>query len=257
VDLRVKLTKTVRASPARLWAACACAEGMANWQADEVRGRVATGERLELRWPALGASLEVKVTAMDPGRRLVLDADGSQVELTLEPGRVHLVQEGMTSDDEVEGAASSWQVSLALLAHYLDHHDGRARHVSWFVRPTQTTAGAAHLFFTEAAALRTWLTQSGAVTEPVSPVALRLAWGEPFTGQVLCLAPRRDVALSWTEEDNSVLALRTLPSPRSDDERLVAAVWSRWRRPPSRRTAEQLALAVERLGRVLDSSGAA
>jgi hypothetical protein len=168
-----------------------------------------------------------------------------------------LAQDGLLAGDDIEGIESSWRVSLGMLAHHLDHHDGRRRHVRWFVRPTRTNAATAHLFFTEPAALRTWLTRGGSIGPAASSARLRLSWGETLSGRVLANSPGRDVAVSWSERDQSVLVLRTLPSPRSASERMVALAWSHWDTPPEDRVCRDLGRAVERLGQVLESGGAA
>ena len=248
----IQLTQAVDAPPERAWHACSEPAGLAAWQADEVKGRVVPGGRLLLSWPALGASIELTVEELQAGRRLVLQGAVSRLALVVEPGRVILTQDGLSAGDEAEGTASSWRLSLAVLAHYLTHHDGATRQVSWFVRPVRTNTEAAHALFTREATLRTWLTRGGEIAEPGSRVRLRLAWGDSLTGTVLAHTPGRDVAVSWTEQAESVLALRTLPSPRTPGERLVAMVWSHWGDIPSLgHTEEQLARAVERLAGVL------
>jgi hypothetical protein len=230
---------------------------MQGWQADEVRGRVAPGETLEMRWPALGATLPMRVLSVDVGRQLVVEAGRSRLTLSFEPGRVHLLQDGVMAGDDAEGVESSWKVSLGLLAHYLEHHDGTRRHVAWCVRPARTTAAAAHLFFTEGAALRTWLVRTGDLSNPSAPARLRLSWGETLTGRLLSSSPGRDVAVSWSEQDESALVLRTLPSPRSRTERLIALAWSHWNAPPPAAAARDLERAIDRLAQVLDAGGAA
>jgi uncharacterized protein YndB with AHSA1/START domain len=249
VSETVLLSQLVRASPERIWDACAQPKGMRNWQADEVEGRVAPGQRLALRWPALGASIELTVAELDMGRRLVLQAGRCRVTVTVQPGSVK---------DETEGVASSWRVALALLAHHLEQHPLRGRHVSWFLQSVRTSAAAAHVFFTEPSALRTWLAPDAEPLVPAGPVRMRLAWGERLTGRVLAHTAGRDVALSWEEQEQSVLVLRTLPSPRYADERLVAAVWSYWgEQQPPPQARKGLAMAVRRLAGALASRGTA
>jgi len=230
---------------------------MANWQADEVLGEVRVGHEVELHWPTLGVAQPVRVVAMDPGRQIGFEAAGTRLELTVHAGRVHLVHEGLSTPDEAAGTAASWRVSLALLAHYLERHEGSQRQVHWFVRETRTTAEAAHVFFTAPAALGAWLTTAGGIGDTATPVRLKLTWGASLTGQVLCCAAPRDVAVSWREEGESALVLRTLPSPRRSDARLLAAAWSCWGHSASRATTQRLAQALQRLGRLLDASPSA
>ena len=254
----IELVQNVQAPPARVWRACATAQGLQNWQADEVQGRVSAGERLRLRWPALGAEIELVVAGVDVGRRVTLEAAGSRVDITLDPGRVQVAQDGLAPGDEADGVASSWRLSLALLAHQLEHHVGRARRVAWFFKSVRASSDAAHVFFTEPAALSSWLIRAGNLDLHSGHAQLVLGWGDHLSGKVLAHTPGRDLALSWQERDNSVLVLRTLPSPMVPNERLVAVVWSCWSDyADSARTRDGLSMAVGRLARILSTAGEA
>ena len=92
--------------------------------------------------------------------------------------------------------------------------------------------------------------------------------GKPMTGRVLAAEGGRDVALSWTEADDSVLVFRSLPSPTHRDERILAACWSRWIAPNARQedvhaelqvkqTEAELERSVLRLARELHRGGVA
>jgi hypothetical protein len=48
---------------------------------------------------------------------------------------------------------------------------------------------------------------------------------------VLVNTTGRDVLLSVANHDQATLALRTLPSPKSDQNRLLALAWSEWGLP--------------------------
>ena len=219
---------------------------------------MAPGERLHLRWPALGAEIELVVQGIEEGRRVTLHGAGSHVEMALGPGQVTVAQDGLTPGDESEGVASSWRLSLALLAHHLQHHEGRPRRVGWFFKSVRTSSDAAYVFFTEPVALCNWLTRAGALDLHNGRAELVLSWGEELSGRVLAHTPGRDLALSWQQLDDSVLVLRTLPSPLVPNERLVAAVWSCWTdRAGSAKTRNGLEAAVDRLARTLASPGAA
>jgi hypothetical protein len=94
--------------------------------------------------------------------------------------------------------------------------------------------------------------------------------GDPMTGTVLAADGGRDVAFSWEETDDSVVVLRSLPSPASKDERVIAMCWSRWlsaspetgaqgkaEEAEIQRVEGELKRAVQRLALVLDRSGIA
>lgn len=255
MTLDFRLEQRVHAPLDRAWEACATARGLERWQADEVRGEATPGGSLELAWPALGTSLSIRVTTFVEREKIVFDSGGSCVRLLLAPERVVLEHEGLEPGDDVEGVASSWRLSLALLAHALEAHAGQDRHTVWMLNKARTTADAAHAFFSDAAALGTWLGSGAGVGEPGSPVALACPWGDRIGGTVLANTPGRDVAVSWREDGDSALCLRTLPSPRASDERLLLVHWSRWSaaEPPDERR-RGLEAALGRLARTLDRS---
>jgi uncharacterized protein YndB with AHSA1/START domain len=249
----IEIRQRIAAPRTRIWAALTEPEGIARWQADRAYGRVERGGWLNLGYPALGAEVELAVEAVEPERRLVVSSGRSQAEFLLDEAEVTLRHQGLEPGDELDGTASSWRVSLALLAHYLEKHDGRGRQTDWFVRRARTTPGAAHCFFTESAALSVWLGTGDDLVHPNDPLRLRLVWGETLTGRVLARTPDRDVALSWNEQGDSALVLRTLPVPGEPGERFVIVNWSRWdaSEVPARARAG-LEAACQRLATLLD-----
>jgi len=255
MTLDFRLEQRIDAPLERVWEACATTRGLARWQADVVMGQMQRDGRLDLGWPALGTSLSVTVTALVERKEVVFDSGGSRVRLGFTPEQVVLEHEGLEPGDDIEGVASSWRLSLALLAHSLQSHAGRDRHAIWLLDRARTTAGAAHAFFTDAAALGTWLGTGEGLGPTGSRVALRCPWGDRISGRVLAHTPERDLALTWPEDGDSVLCLRTLPSPRTLEERLLLVYWSRWSdaEPPAERQ-RGLSTALGRLARNLDRS---
>ena len=247
----VRIVQPVTAGLDELWHACATAEGLQSWQADEVDGELGVGQRLRLGWPALGVSLIATVEEVIPNRRVVLASGGWRTALECHPGCVTLVHSGSTSMDEREGSESAWRVSLATLAHQLKEHRRAARNAAWAISAARLTAAQAHFFFTDATALGAWLTAQGAVGPAGTECQLAMRWGAQLTGQVLANTERRDVAIAWQEQGKSVLALRTLPSPTSPDERWIALQWSTWTNVAGYDlTVRQLTSALDRLCRL-------
>ncbi len=255
MDTCITISRTVRGSADSIWAALTC--GLAAWQADRVEGDVEVGGHLLLAWPALGAEVDLDVVEVDPRRRLVLSTGATRVTFRIDGSSVELSHSGLSQGDEAEGTRASWTVALGLLDHYLAHHLGRPRHTAWTVARANTTPGAAHVYFTDEAALRTWLTRRGGVGEAGDPVALEMGWGERLTGRVLASESGRDVAISWGERHQSALVLRTLPAPFSQIERLLVATWSCWDHEPDVETVSHLDDAVRRLALVLSRSAEA
>ena len=260
----VFVEQSVHAPLERIWRACTEVQGLAAWQADEIAGVVEQGSELRLRWPSLGVAIDLKVEQLEPMRRVVFHSEDSELELRIETNKVSVEHRADFDEDEREGTLSSWRLSLATLAHYLEHHDGRARAVHWAVQRAATSLEDAHAFFTLSGAQSGWLTRTGAarnIGAVGSNIALDLAWGAPLTGQVLSHSPPRDLLVSWQETNHSLLALRTLPVPRANreapNERLLAATWSTWDVQETAGTKSQLQAALGRLSRILENRATA
>jgi hypothetical protein len=205
-----------------------------------------------LSWPALGASVLLEVGAVDAPRRVVFRNGDTSVAMSIEDDRVELTHSGLTPSDDQDALEASWRVALALLAHYCERHPGRPRNVHWLVGRTRCSAEAAHAFFTDEGALASWLTRRGSIPATASSFALELGSGAALSGRVLANVAGHDVAISWTEEDESALVLRTLPAAE-EGERIVALAWSRWTAgAPAAERFEELEAAHARLLRALD-----
>lgn len=254
----VNLICTLRASREELWEACSTRSGLEGWYADRVTGTVANGAKLRLEWPELGASVELYVEELRESHRIVLVNGKSRVALSVGDGTLELTHTGLDDDDDVEGFRSSWRIALAILRQSLEEHPRSPRRVRWAARPAHTSAELAHLCFTAPAALDQWLGR-GVMGAEGEPYRLTLPSGATMTGTVLSRTPGRDVALSWAEQNDSVLVLRTLPSPRATRERVIALCWSKWgATDPGEHAAEgELRRAIERLGTLLAMTGSA
>ena len=254
----ITVHRSVAASREQLWKECATVHGLTRWQADSVAGDASQGSILTLSWPAMGLSVRVHVAQSIPDKCVVYEVGTSRLTIEVDDGEVVLTHEGLRSEDEEVGMESAWRTALGVLDHGLQCHPDLPRHVRWFMQPTSTTASFAHVYFTDPAALAQWLTISGSVPSEGSECQLKLAWGEPLTGVVLANTPERDVAMTWKEQSNSCLVLRTFPSPRSQDERLLAISWSRYGSPEFPETSAQgLQGALDRLCRGLSRIGTA
>ncbi len=222
------LAQPIRATRSVVWQACGTTLGLAAWQADEVRGSVARGERLVFCYPALGAEIDVQVIDVIPESHLVLGMGPRRIKLTLEEGGVSLAHSDLPAGDEYAGTGSAWALSLGTLAHACEHHAGRTRKVRWVIDRARTESSTAHVFFTHASALEAWLGRGPDIGPAGSAYERELGAGLRMSGTVLANTPGRDILLSWQEDGDSLVALRTLPSPFGNEERLVALAWSRW-----------------------------
>jgi uncharacterized protein YndB with AHSA1/START domain len=256
----VVVEQAIRAPSERIWRACSNVSGLRAWQADEVDGEVIEGAELVLGFPALGIAVQLAVERVEEPRRIVLRAEDSRLELRIGRGHVSLTHSADFDEDEQAGTLSSWRLSLATLAHYLEQHDGEERTVHWAVARAAASVEDAHAFFTLAGAHTGWLTRSGTgsgIGEVGSEVALELAWGASLSGRVLSHTPPRDVLVSWRETNESLLALRTLPSPDTARERLLIATWSSWGCAQAGPIGQNLSAALSRLSRVLENRASA
>jgi len=252
----IRLSQRVAAPAPALWQAVATPGGLSTWQADEVTGEVRAGRTLTLRYPGLGARLVLEVAAVEPGRRLVLTRGPSRLELRVGDGAVELEHFGVSAGDEAEGTRSSWRIALATLAEAVERYRGQPRTVHAVTGPTRAPAELCHVFFTDAAALRRWLLRDGALDPAGVAAAVRFAWGAAATVRIIANSAGRDVALGW-DDGAAVIALRTLPSPRAADERILLITCSRWGGALDGAAAAGLRESHRRLRRVLESAGAA
>ena len=254
----VVVEQAIHAPLERIWRACSSASGLRAWLADDVAGDIAPGAQLVLSWSALGVAIPLRVEIAElagPSARLALGAEDSQLLIEAAEGHVTLTHRADFDDDERAGTLSSWRLSLGTLAHYLEQHDAEPRSVHWAVARAKASIEDAHAFFTLPGAQSGWLTRTGSGTgigEVGSEVALDLAWGSRLTGRVLSHTSPRDVLFSWRESNESLLALRTLPSPDTAGERLLIATWSSWGPKQPEIIAQNLNAALARLSRILE-----
>lgn len=252
----VRLSRRVQATADVLWQAVATPRGLEAWQAEAVSGEVEPGQTLVLHYRSLGVSLDLLVETVEPGRRLVLVSGGTRLELSVRDGSVELLHCGLGAGDEAEGTRSSWQIALATLAEAVERYPGRRRFPQGVAMPVQASAELCHLYFAHPAALARWLLVADTMGDIGDRVSGHLFWGPALTGRLLACCPGRDVAFSW-EEVAAVLALRTLPSPRRDDERLLYVSASAWGAPLAAETMHGLRASLARLVHQVASPGVA
>jgi uncharacterized protein YndB with AHSA1/START domain len=247
----VRLTQRVNAGRSLVWSACTEKRRIEAWQADEARGHVAPNETLSLHWPSLGVELALSVREMEKERLVTFESGATTLTLELDDGLVTLTHTGLGGGDELAGVTSSWRLSLAQLAHYCERHPENSRSVTWLTDVARTSHQTAHVFFTDPAALESWLGKGTGIGDVGESWSLELA-GERMSGKVLANTPERDVALSWTEAEDSVLFLRTLPHPEPD-RRVIVLTWSHWGEDAlAERRGRQLEAAHRRLVQALD-----
>lgn len=255
----LRLEQPISAAPDLIWRALSSPQGLARWQADEAAGEVSEGGLLRLTWEAFGANVELEVIACVPHQRLRLRHGTSEVEFTLSDHHVSFAQYGLEPGEDVDGLRSSWTVSLAQLAHSVERHPGRRRHVEWAVRVATAAPETLHLYFTEPELMRLWLGDSDGPLRRGENYQCTLHSGVQLTGKVLALVPGRDVALTSDDLGEGVIVLRSLPNPMEPKLRIVAASVSQWGRPTrlASKLVEQLDAALGRLANMSAAIGSA
>jgi uncharacterized protein YndB with AHSA1/START domain len=152
-------------------------------------------------------------------------------------------------DEEYEGVASGWEMSLALLRYYLERHFGEPKRTFLAIEPAQFSPSDILRWYTDSELLAEWLAADAsgmqAPSEVGGPVRIPLAdGGRVITGKTLAVT-RREVAFSWEAED-VVLELKAFmmgPNP------VVAVRGTGWQPEPARfgRIQGEMESALKRL----------
>lgn len=226
-----------------IWDYLSTAGGLACWQADSVSGSLSDGQ-FSLRWPQLGARMDLSVAEVTRGERIVLRAGETALELILGDRELLLHHHGLHEEDDWIGLESSWRAALSVLSLAVTYHPRVQRKVSWIFQPVQASAELIHHYFTDKGGLALWLgTSSHSLTKDTS-FELDINY-QVIRGQVLCA--ERDVCLSIDEWKNGALTLRTLPAP--EYQRVAALGVSTWGFTLNQRLITHLESSLQRLSR--------
>jgi hypothetical protein len=116
-------------------------------------------------------------------------------------------RDGADFAEEYEGVRSGWEAALALLRHYLEGHQGKAKQAAMIVRPADIGADELYRCFGQSEGLVAWLTRRGEIGGLGDRVDLELRDGGQVTGTVIA-ATGREKSVTWEEEDGTVLELK-------------------------------------------------
>jgi uncharacterized protein YndB with AHSA1/START domain len=245
------------APPEHAFAAWAEPDRIAHWFVDRAFGDVRPGGVMTWVFEKFGYEIPYPVLEVKPPEKLVL---GGQIpggptfhlEITIsrEGGEtvVRLFNSGFRDgaqwDDEYQGVASGWRMSLAILRHYLEAHYGTAKRSVLVLRPATFDYATVLPWFTEPTKLSRWLTRSGAIGAPGERAELVLRNGAAVRGTVLDVT-RQEAAISWDDE-NLALELKAFSM---GPQRMVAVRATGWGVSEARMAAleTELDAAVERL----------
>lgn len=212
----VRAAIVTSAPPERVWDAWTDTDRVAEWFPDRARGTARSGATVTWFFDRFKISVDYAILRAEPGRHLVMKSqspDGHafvqeiRMEREGEGTRVEVSSSGMVRDDEDEQVIlSGWEMSLAIMRHYLEEHFGEPRRSFYAMQPAPVDYSRVKRFFTEEWHLSRWLTTSGSLPGPGRPYRLELRGGDTMSGTVLAVTSH-EVALSW-EEVNGFLEMK-------------------------------------------------
>jgi len=251
-------TLRTAATPMQAWEAWARPEHLSRWFTDEARGEAVPGGEIVHVFSRFGLEIPHRVLEAVPGEKLVVEGTSpmglpfrQQVIVTRDGGEtvIELVHSGFGSEEEwgmeYEGVDSGWQLALALLRHYLEHHWGEDKAGLFVMRPAAFEYADLQPLYRDEAGLASWLTTNGSLAgkEIGDPVRLELREGGTLTGTLLADSGR-ELLVSWDEIGG---ALELKGFDMGPDGRAVCLRGSAWGMG-----AEEAAAWEERLGRAAD-----
>jgi uncharacterized protein YndB with AHSA1/START domain len=216
---RIETEIRTSATPDEVWKAWTDPASICRWFTDDARGEAVPGGTLVWGFRGFGEVPYPVAVAEPPGRLVLAGEIPGRGPFALEirilrsgaSTTVRLVnsgfRDGAAFEEEYEGVRSGWEASLALLRHYLERHQGSARHASLIVRRSAAGADALYRCFSDADGLASWLTRRGALGESEAAADLELRDGGRLTGTVIA-ATGREKSVTWREEDYAVLELK-------------------------------------------------
>ena len=246
------------------FAAWAEPERIAHWFVDRAFGDVRPGGVMTWVFEKFGYEIPYPVLEVKPPERFVLGGEipggpSFRLEITIarEGGETVIrlfnsgFRDGAEWEDEYQGIASGWRMSLALLRHYLEAHYGTPKRSVLVLRPATFDYATVLPWFTDAAKLSRWLTRSGAIGAPGERAELVLQNGEMVRGKVLDVT-RQEAAVSWDDE-NMALELKAFSM---GPQRMVAIRATGWGVADDRMRAleSELGAAVDRLAAAIDDA---
>ena len=215
----VRSTIRTTATPEQIFEAWADPAKLAQWFPDRAEGRAIEGGVQKWFFDRFSYALPYDVAAAVPGEHLVYTGSIPgrprfylEIEIARDAGStvVTLINSGFLDkdgwDEEYEGIASGWQMSLAMLKLYAERHYGRDRRQFFAMRPATYEYRDLLSFYTVAERLASWLTSNGVIGEAGQRYSLGLRNGERVSGEVLAVTGW-EVQLSWDEIDGA-LALK-------------------------------------------------
>jgi uncharacterized protein YndB with AHSA1/START domain len=258
----MQLAMRTSASPEQVYQAWADPTTLSQWFTDSARGEAKPGSTMYWIFEKFGYQIPYEVIDAVPGKLLALGGELPgrppfllEVQIERQGGTtvLRLVNSGFLEggkwDEEYEGVASGWAMSLALLRYYLERHFGEPKRTFLAMEPVQFSPGEMLKWFTDPELLAEWLAAGAsgvrAPSQVGQPVRIPLASAHrAIEGETLAVT-RREVAFSWAAED-VVLELKAFmmgPNP------VVSVRGTGWQPDPARFAAieKEMEAALKRL----------
>jgi uncharacterized protein YndB with AHSA1/START domain len=264
----LQLEMRTSASPEQVYQAWADPTKLSQWFTDNARGEAKPGSMMYWIFEKFSYEIPYEVIDAVPGKLLALGGELPgrppfllEVVIEQQGGEtvLRLVNSGFLDggkwDEEYEGVASGWEMTLALLRYYLERHFGEPKRAFHAIEPVKYSPGDMLRWYTDPELLAEWLAGHvpglQAPSEVGRPVRIPLVEGNrTIEGETLAVT-RREVAFSWKAED-IVLELKAFmmgPNP------VVSVRGTGWQPDPERFGAieREMEAALKRLaGRLLE-----
>jgi uncharacterized protein YndB with AHSA1/START domain len=262
----MQLEMRTTASPEQVYEAWADPVKLSQWFTDKARGEAKPGSTMYWIFEKFGYEIPYEVVDAGPGKLLTLGGELPgrppfllEIIIEREGGEtvLRLVNSGFLDggkwDEEYEGVASGWEMSLALLRFYLERHFGEPKRTFLAMEPAQFSPADVLKWYTDPELLGEWLAKGSAGVQAPSevgrPVRIPLAeGGRAIEGKTLAVT-RREVAFNWEAED-VVLELKAFMMGASP---VVSVRGTAWQPDPERFAAieREISAALKRLARRL------
>ena len=207
------------ATPQQIWHAWADPARISQWFADKAEGWAHKGADVTWIFDEFGYRLPYQVLESVPGERLVFGGQIPgrppfllEVSITRDRGEtvVRLTNsgflEGGSFDEEYEGVASGWQLALAMLKYYAEHHYGADKQQYLLMCEAEFDLTRLPEWYTRPQLLNQWLTTRSAIGNAGEACTLELKDGTHIDG-LLAAKSRREVGFIWPSQ-NTMLELK-------------------------------------------------
>jgi len=209
---QIKQELRIQAPADQVWEAWADPAKIAQWFVDRAEGYAEPGATITWYFEAFNFKIPYQVLRAERGKSYAIlwepppGREPGVLEITLSHAggetTLRMVQSGFREttgwDEEYEGVASGWIMTLAVLKHYAENYFGQSRAQWMLLRPAAYTLEQNVSLERTEAGLARWLTKSGSVGAVGEPCLLMLQSGGRVSGQVLGLS-KSETCIAWDE----------------------------------------------------------